>query len=260
MIQLLSLALIFSLATVSCTKKEEAKTGETQDTDTAFTKTVNFPSNDSLMITADHYHLNKKAPVIVLCHQAGYSRGEYEEIAVTLNKRGYNCLAIDQRSGNAVNGVANETALRATTAGKGQTYLDAKQDIEASISWAKKYYDKNVILWGSSYSSALAIIIAGESGLVDKVLSFSPGEYLGPGSSVKEGAKKVNVPAFLTSSKSEQAQTKTIFDEIPSSEKTQFVPNAAGFHGSKALWTISAGNEEYWKALNEFLPEVAIPL
>ena len=253
MIPIVAVMAIFACANSSCKKKTESTDTQQTNSDTSFTKTVSFPSIDSLLITADHYHAKNDAPVIVLCHQAGYSRGEYNEIATTLKGLGFNCLAIDQRSGNAVNGVANETAQRAKAAGKGQTYNDAKQDILASIAWAKKYYNKNVILWGSSYSSALALIIAAESSSVDRVLSFSPGEYLGS-VSVKDGVKNLNKPAFLTSSKSEETQTKTIFDAIPSASKTQFVPKAAGFHGSKALWTKSSGNEEYWVAVKAFLP------
>ena len=51
--------------------------------------------------------LPANAPVLVLFHQAGWSRGEYREIAPKLNELGYICLAIDQRSGKGVNGVAN---------------------------------------------------------------------------------------------------------------------------------------------------------
>ena len=62
-------------------------------------------------MVADLYRqsLGADAPLIVLCHQAGGSRGEYREIAPRLNKLGYQCLAIDQRAGGQVKGVVNET-------------------------------------------------------------------------------------------------------------------------------------------------------
>ena len=94
-------------------------------------KTVEIQSLDKLKITADVYapHADKKTPFIVLCHQAGWSRGEYREIAPRLNKMGFNCIAIDQRSGRAVNKVANQTTKRAAAAKKATGFLDAEQDL-----------------------------------------------------------------------------------------------------------------------------------
>ncbi|PCJ63700.1 MAG: alpha/beta hydrolase [Bacteroidetes bacterium] len=225
---------------------------EVVDTDTAFTKTIEFASEDDLIITADHYHVKNNLPVIVLCHQANWSRGEYAEIAPKLNALGFNCIAIDQRSGGTINGVDNETTKRASNAGKGTAFNDAKQDINAAIAKAKELYDTTVILWGSSYSSALALIVATENENVEQVLSFSPGEYLGT-VKVGESITSLDKPAFLTSSKSEGNQTKELFDVIPSDTKIQFVPNGNGEHGSRALWEDKADNAEYWVAVKAFL-------
>jgi len=65
-------------------------------------KTITFPSSDGVKITADLYilHTDKNTPFIVLFHQAGFSRGEYREITPKLNRLGFNCMAIDQRSGD----------------------------------------------------------------------------------------------------------------------------------------------------------------
>jgi len=53
-------------------------------------ETVTFNSEDGLLMTADVYapYKNGEAPVIVLFHQAGWSRGEYGEIAPWLNMLG----------------------------------------------------------------------------------------------------------------------------------------------------------------------------
>lgn len=249
-------ALILSTAVVSCTSDETPDTTQNnqveEEKDTAFVKTFTIKSEDSLDMTVDQYHINKDKPVIVLCHQAGWSRGEYKEIAVTLNGLGFNCVALDQRSGNAVNGVTNQTAANAKKIGTGQTFLDAEQDIRAAIAKFSADYKQNVILWGSSYSSSLALKIAVENDKVDKVLSFSPGEYL-TGVSVANTVKTLDKPSFLTSSKSEAGQTKAIFDNIKSTDKTQFVPNGSGRHGSSALWTTEGDNAEYWVAVKVFL-------
>lgn len=243
------------LLTVSCNKnepKEDPITEPTPAADVAFTSKIEFASGDGLIITADHYHVNKSKPIIVLCHQAGYSRGEYIDIADSLNALGFNCLAIDQRSGGSVNGVTNETNGRATTAGKPTGFLDAKQDIVAAISWAKSYYDKNVILWGSSYSAALSLVISNENTEVEQVMVFSPGEYL-TGVNVQTSVTGLNKPAFLTSSKSEAAGVTNFFNVITSTSKVQFTPTGNGVHGARALWTTQTDHAEYWVAVKSFL-------
>ena len=102
--------------------------------------TNEFPAPDDLKITADLYLVSeeKQTPLIVLCHQAGWSRGEYREIAPKLNQLGFNCLAIDQRSGGKVNDVPNETVRAALAAKKATTFIDAEQDIIAAIKWVRK--------------------------------------------------------------------------------------------------------------------------
>ena len=247
-----------SLGMISCTADNEPDVEEPAkeviDTDTAFTKTITFDSEDGLEMTVDQYHVKLDKPVIILCHQAGWSRGEYQEIAVTLNELGYNCIALDQRSGNAVNGVTNQTAANAKAEGKGQTFLDAEQDIRAAITKFSEAYKQNVILWGSSYSSSLVLKIAAVNDKVDKVFSFSPGEYL-PGVSMANTVKQLDKPSFLTSSRSEAGQTKAIFDNIKSTHKLHFVPKGAGRHGSSALWSTEADNAEYWIAVKAFLAD-----
>lgn len=249
--------LVITFALFSCAGEPDASDdtpviNNEQNQDSAYTSTVNFYSLDSLLVTAEQYHIDKTKPVIILCHQAGSSRGEYKDIAPTLNDLGFNCIALDQRSGNTSQGIDNQTAIRAQAAGKGQTYLDAEQDILAAIDHFSTEYNQNVIIWGSSYSSSLVLKVAASHTKVDQVLSFSPGEYLA-GVQVNEVVKSLDKPSFLTSSKSEEAQTKAIFDNIKGMDKTQFVPNGAGRHGSSCLWPTEADHEEYWVAVKSFL-------
>ena len=223
-----------------------------------------FPSEDGLPITADAY-VNLPAmgvPVIVLCHQAGWSRGEYREIAPKLNQLGFNCVAIDQRSGGEVNKVVNETNKQAKSEGKETNFADAEQDMIAALKWARKARPgSKVILWGSSYSSALALRIAGEHPeLVDGVMAFAPGEYFvrfgKPEDWITTSAKKIEAPVFITSAKNELPRWQGIFDAIPGDKKTKFVPETAGNHGSRALWEKFDDNDAYWKSVKEFLEQL----
>ena len=224
-------------------------------------KKIEFDSSDGLTITADLYMHNadKATPFILLCHQAGWSRGEYREIAPKLTKLGFNCMAIDQRSGSAINSVKNETAKRAKDAGKGGSYVDAEQDIVAAAKYAKENYAKGkLILWGSSYSSALVLRISGEhNDLVDGTMSFAPGEYFArlgkPKDWITQSAKKIKSPAFITSAKNEYRNWESIFDVIDGNEKMKFIPETPGNHGSRALWEKFADHGDYWKATESFL-------
>lgn len=229
------------------------------------TKTIEFASGDGVEITADLYwaHDDKATPFIVLCHQAGWSRGEYLEIAPKLNEMGFNCLAIDQRSGGAVNEVSNQTAKAAKATGKKTTFVDAEQDMVAALRYARENFaEGDLVLWGSSYSAALALRIAGEhADLLNGVLAFAPGEYFARfGQSedwITVSAKKIAVPTFVTSAKNEYGRWKGIFDAIELESKTKFVPQTAGNHGSRALWEQFDDHEDYWTAVNSFLTQFA---
>ncbi len=227
-------------------------------------KTVTFDSLDGLKVTADLYQPGQDAsrPMIVLCHQAGWSRGEYREIAPKLNTMGFNCLAIDQRSGKAVNNVENATAAAATSAGKDTGYVSAEQDMVAAINHVREagMAEGKVILWGSSYSSALALRIAGQQPeLIDGVLSFAPGEYFGsfqkPSDWIASSAKNIAVPAFVTSAKDEYRNWSAIFDAIDQESKVKFLPSSKGNHGSRALWQRFDDNQSYWDAVTPFLQQ-----
>ncbi len=220
-------------------------------------QTVTFQTADGLTVTGDLYlSEDLSAPFILLCHQAGYSRGEYLEIAPKLNKLGYNCLAIDQRSGRGVNGVTNETNKAAQSAGLSVGYVAAYPDLEAALGYLiEQYHPKQLIAWGSSYSASLVLILAAEHpNDVQAVLSFSPGEYFSFNDQhIKDYAKKITQPVFITSSKSEAPAWRDIASAISSKGCVFFVPQGSGVHGSSALMEKTKNNAEYWTAVEDFL-------
>ncbi|MBW1296736.1 alpha/beta hydrolase [Aquimarina litoralis] len=221
-------------------------------------KTIDFPSKDGLMMTADLYEAAGKDSFIILFHQAGWSRGEYMEIAPKLIKMGYNCLAVDQRSGMIINDRLNHTSREAKKKGKKTEYIDAYQDVEAAIAYVKKTYNpKKIIIWGSSYSSSLVLKYAGDNpNAVNGVLSFSPGEYFGKKNFITSSAANIKVPVFVTSAKKEKKNWSGIYDAITSDKKQFFLPKTEGNHGSRALWDRFSDNKSYWKAVTSFLETI----
>lgn len=221
--------------------------------------TITLRASDGVPVTVDVYAPHPaEATFVVLCHRANWSRGEYAELAPWLNSLGYNCIAIDQRSGGKINGVDNQTLLEALKRSKDTGYPSAEPDILAALEYANKRAKGKVVLWGSSYSSSLAIVIAANKpGLVDAVVSVSPGEYFAEyGLSrdwVKEHAALLSVPALIMGPANERTQVVSIYDAILEGNKRVFVPNAGGRHGSEALWQKTGGFEAFRATAEEFL-------
>lgn len=246
LITLISLITLFTL-TIGCESSSKPKSEKVQ-----------FKSEDGVTVTADLYITNSmSSPFILLCHQAGSSRGEYLEIAPKLTKLGFNCMAIDQRSGGSRAGVTNGTNADAKKLGVSYNYEDSIKDIEASIKYIKDELKvDNSIIWGSSYSASLAFIVANKNpDFIKGVIAFSPGEYFTfEDKKIEDYAVNIYVPVFISSKKNEDVLWNSIYEKIPSEKKIGFLPEKAlGSHGSAALYKTTTGNEEYWIAINKFL-------
>lgn len=214
---------------------------------------VSFKASDGLSITADLYLTDEKKPFILLFHQAESSRGEYVDIAPKLVKLGYNCIAVDLRSGQKSNYVKNETAKRAGEQKLGTSFIDAEKDILASIEFVKRYNHLPVILFGSSYSASLSLMVAAENNRVSSVIAFSPGEYFMPQLMVQDKITSLDLPVFIASSDFEYENVKEITSGVISEKKVLFKPtNGRGAHGAKALWETSDASSEYWLILTHF--------
>jgi alpha-beta hydrolase superfamily lysophospholipase len=219
-------------------------------------ETLQFKSKDGLLITADFYSVEQSKNLILLCHRSHCNRGEYRETAPKLNKLGFSCLAIDQRSGMKVFGVINETSALAKQNGLATGYLDAKQDIESAVNYAYELNDKRpIIILGSSYSASLALLISTETDRIKAVVVFSPGEYL-KDVKLAEEIKSLAKPIFATGARKEIGEASKVLRFVNSKHITLFKPKVDGFHGSKTLWESVEGHETFWASLEPFLSKV----
>lgn len=221
-------------------------------------KTISFFSGDGVMITADLYHVSDSLPYMILCHQAFSSRGEYLETAERFTKFGYNCLAIDARSGEEICGVVNQTAIIAKYKGRTTRYVDAEQDIRAAIKYVSEISNKPVVLVGSTYSASLVMKIAINNSDVKAVIAFSPGEYFGSSYSVKDSIHELKKPLFVTSSKDEAPAVSELVAGVKSRTKQQYTPSMDGVHGAKMLWESNPNYKEYWTALMMFMLRIKV--
>ena len=198
---------------------------------------VNFNASDNLKITADLYETEKESDKwMIMVHQAEFSRGEFKEAARRMIKVGYNCLAVDLRSGGEVNFVQNETAALAKELG----------------------YPKNknaqITLFGSSFSASFCLKLAKERNDLTCVIAFSPGEFFEPAFSVKQAISGLQLPVYIGCAKSEFEYVKELASLISSKKKVIFKPERGeGLHGSKTLWWESPTRDEFWLSLLFFL-------
>ncbi|GGA39113.1 alpha/beta hydrolase [Dyella nitratireducens] len=224
------------------------------------TSDVTFKASDGVVIYGRYYHAASPRALILLFHQAGSSKDEYKTIAPRLAAAGYSALAIDQRSGGDLFG-PNQTVQ---ALGHSARYLDAKPDLEAALSFAEKQ-KLPIILWGSSYSASLVVVVASEHiNDIRAMAVFSPGEYFDQSPSmIRSAAAKVTVPFFVTSAKDakEIDAAKAILAASPSKLKVQYVPTTGGVHGSSTLIASRnpQGAEDNWKAILGFLDQLQLP-
>ncbi len=212
-------------------------------------------AHDGVRVFAESYvGESPSAPVLLLFHQAGSSKGEYATVAPRLAALGFNAIAIDQRSGGDMYG-PNQTAA---AMGKTVAMQSALSDMEAALAWARATHPgAKVVAIGSSYSAALVFVLAADHpGDIAAVAAFSPSEYFSDRSYVRAAARKIRVPVFVDSGagKQEIANAKTIFAAVGSRDKRQYVPRA-GIHGASTLRDDRdpAGAGENFDALVTFL-------
>jgi dienelactone hydrolase len=201
---------------------------------------LTLKASDGVTVHGLLYNAAKPKALILLFHQAQSSKEEYATIAPRLREAGYSALAIDQRSGDGMFG-KNETAAGL---GRKAEYLEALPDLQAALDWAQTQ-NLPIVLWGSSYSSALIFpLAANDPQAVVALLAFSPGEYFDDKQMIRRAARKLQAPVFVasTSSKEETGEADPIMAALPkNSGNVRFVPEH-GVHGSSML--IAARNPE----------------
>ena len=256
--KLFYLVIGIGLLTQACNKNTSTDTGKLSEANEMLSKgemgTFEIPGADGLDVTVDYYPDDTAKAIIILCHQAGYSRGEYRDIAPKLLHKGYACIAVDQRSGKVSYGIDNETAKRALEMGLPTKYMDARADIEAVVDYVANNTEKKIYLWGSSYSASLALLIGKQDARVKKVIAFSPGEYLDNQTTVRRESAGINKPVFITGSILEyDLIVKQIVEVLPSEYITAHKPDGVSDHGSKTLNMQSNATDVTYVKLFDFL-------
>jgi len=223
---------------------------------------VEFKAADGVVIVGDIYKpYAKKAPFILLFHQAGANAGaEYDSIIPRLLEHGYNVLAIDQRSGGSRLGGENRTVERMET--KDHHYCEAYPDLEAALQFViDESFTGPRFVWGSSYSAALVIHLGVDhKDDIAGVLAFSPAA----GAAMKTcdptaAIQKIEVPvlALRPAGEMERDSVRKQLETFKGLGHTTYV-SANGVHGSSMLnpKRVDGSVEDTWKAVFGFIDSV----
>jgi len=178
----------------------------------------------------------------------------WADIAVSLLKLKYNCLAVDLRSGWLINFTPNETAQNARRQRKSTDMVDAQKDILAAVDFVKKHSDKKMILFGSSYSATLALKIGKNNPLVKAIVAYSPGEYFRKYFVLHDVLQNIDKPIYVAGSQLEYPYLEKLTELVPKRHLTLFQPqNDVGGSGAKVLWKTKEVSKEYWLSLLMFI-------
>ncbi|MEA3463207.1 MAG: dienelactone hydrolase family protein [Bacteroidota bacterium] len=220
-------------------------------------KTVKFNAADGLEITADEYIVESGKPYVLLFHEQGSSRGEYNTIARRLCKLDYNCLAVDLRNGGNDNFVSNQTARQLREKKFEAGLKDIEQDVLAAIRYAHEKSKQPVVLFGSGANGSLSLKTALSDSSVRAVIALSPGEYFMPEIKIQEAISPLKKPVFITSSKAEFPYVSELASGIEKEYITLFEPKqGAGDRGTRSFSVDYEYNSEYWFALMLFFKDL----
>ena len=226
---------------------------------------IHFFTPDNIKIIGDLYVTDKEAPILLLFHQGGSNaRAEYRSIIPRLLQMSVNILAIDQRVGGQYYGEFNRTlaGIRDHIYGDGYGYCDAYNNLESALDYVigQGFVGKK-ILWGSSYSASLAIILASKrSEDVDGVLSFSPASSPAmKGCIPTEYLEGLGVPLLLLRPPNEMESDNVVAQfELAKTSGHQVYAPEYGIHGSSMLVEDRVGHdiEPTWKVVTSFIENI----
>jgi dienelactone hydrolase len=144
---------------------------------------------------------------------------------------GYECLAVDLRSGGNLYG-PNRTV---DALGKSTEYLDAYKDMEAALKWATDLKYKRIFVMGSSYSASLAFKLASEHKDVMGLVIFSPGEYLSEKGIVAKWSSSLKIPILAVCTYDELDSVEAIVLPEGAPNNRQIDSSTDYIHGASTL-------------------------
>jgi pimeloyl-ACP methyl ester carboxylesterase len=174
---------------------------------------------------------SSRRPPILLIHQYGSSKAEWETLAVELHKRGFPTLALDLRGhGDSEGGRYDEFSPA--------QWKQAEQDVAAGSAWLdRRFPNTPALLIGSSIGSSLVLsYVAAADTNVRGAALLSPGlEYQEIETKPMVAATSVSIFAVAARADERSEQAVTAFLDLHKSNVTGKIFEAGELHGVKLL-------------------------
>ena len=201
---------------------------------------VMCPTDDGVEIAASFYAPRERsAPAVVLVHQLGATRAEWEPVIAALKADGdYAILAIDLR------GHGESTKAKDGRALDWQKFSEAEwhklpQDVHAAFDWLranKTIAPRSFGGIGSSIGGSALLVHAAPQGSVRALVLLSPGlEYRGL--HIRSAfVRAEHRPVLMVAAKDDARSFETLaaFEKI-AGHRTHFIRVTGGAHGTKML-------------------------
>lgn len=217
----------------------------------ASTTEIAFSAADGARVFATHARAKPPTKrVVLLFHQAGSNRHEYDPITPELNAAGFDTLAVDQRSGGTKWGHPNKTV---DAMGYSASYAQAYPDLQGALTWAIDQKYTTIIAVGSSYSASLNFVLASENPhRLTAGAGFSPGEYFPDKNRIKKAASKVKILYYVTAGTQigEEESVDEVLSLVNSANVKRYRAHS-GVHGASTLRADTNPNG-YRKNLDHF--------
>jgi len=158
---LASLMFVFTVGGVSVTAAQDAVVGED----------VQIEMADGLVIVGTFYATaaDSQAPALLLLHQLGGVRGEWESLITALAGKNYNILAVDQRGFGETGGEVD--------------WVVAQEDATALMGWLREQSTvdaEQVTVVGASIGGNVALRICAADPSCHSAIALSPGlDFMG---------------------------------------------------------------------------------
>ena len=157
-----------------------AENGAGAEASVGAAQAIEFETRDGVLIRGTLTPTGEQgAPAVILVHQFGSNRSDWDELGPILNRRGYSTLAYDIR------GMGESTELAGgglVDTSAGAAYLDAfPLDTEAAAELLRSELDPSAIgVVGASVGSNTAFVASGSGFDLDGAVALSPRSGGGP--------------------------------------------------------------------------------
>lgn len=226
-----------SAVSSSTNQTANAPAATTDKTENAAVQKLGFDAPDGMQIVGAFYRATKEnSPAVLMLHQYGGSRADYDRLARQFQANGIGVLAIDGRGFGESNKRADGSKVAPSQSN--ETVAAMKTDVAAAVKFLGEQMNvdkRRIGIIGASYGSSLAIIHGADNAEIKSVALLSPGtNYFGnlptEPAIEKYGARPVLIVAAEDDAESATASRQ--LDKLAAGDKHQLQIYPKGGHGT----------------------------